>query len=233
MSGCCQAVGGQPVPRINVNEKSKRHSNSLPLWLRGGDLERAKGIEPSYAAWEAAVLPLNYARSCLSDYTITRPDPARKSSYQTMKLRTTGGGGRNTGQVAPDSASTRPFGRGVMPGRGHHAEKRCRRVEAANAPGALRTGDPAASDSAITTIIRAIRALGTVDPPSRNLGRLRLDRKKEYSLKATPARITRGNAWITSGFAPDSSSRCSGRRARRAAPACVRRQGGRRSGRAQ
>jgi hypothetical protein len=26
-------------------------------------LERAKGIEPSYAAWEAAVLPLNYARN--------------------------------------------------------------------------------------------------------------------------------------------------------------------------
>ena len=27
-----------------------------------GDLERAKGIEPSYSAWEADVLPLNYAR---------------------------------------------------------------------------------------------------------------------------------------------------------------------------
>jgi hypothetical protein len=26
-------------------------------------MERAKGIEPSYAAWEAAVLPLNYARN--------------------------------------------------------------------------------------------------------------------------------------------------------------------------
>ena len=26
-------------------------------------MERVKGIEPSYAAWEAAVLPLNYARS--------------------------------------------------------------------------------------------------------------------------------------------------------------------------
>lgn len=25
-------------------------------------LKRTKGIEPSYAAWEAAVLPLNYAR---------------------------------------------------------------------------------------------------------------------------------------------------------------------------
>lgn len=33
---------------------------------RGGShqeiLERAKGIEPSYRAWEALVLPLNYAR---------------------------------------------------------------------------------------------------------------------------------------------------------------------------
>jgi hypothetical protein len=26
-------------------------------------MERVKGIEPSYAAWEAAVLPLNYTRS--------------------------------------------------------------------------------------------------------------------------------------------------------------------------
>ena len=29
---------------------------------RSQSLERAKGIEPSYAAWEAAVLPLNYTR---------------------------------------------------------------------------------------------------------------------------------------------------------------------------
>ena len=27
------------------------------------ELERVKGIEPSYAAWEAAVLPLNYTRA--------------------------------------------------------------------------------------------------------------------------------------------------------------------------
>ena len=26
-------------------------------------MERVKGIEPSYAAWEAAVLPLNYTRT--------------------------------------------------------------------------------------------------------------------------------------------------------------------------
>ena len=29
---------------------------------RGEKRERVKGIEPSYAAWEAAVLPLNYTR---------------------------------------------------------------------------------------------------------------------------------------------------------------------------
>jgi hypothetical protein len=37
-------------------------------------LERAKGIEPSYAAWEAAVLPLNYARTVLRIATGTRTD---------------------------------------------------------------------------------------------------------------------------------------------------------------
>ncbi len=29
-------------------------------------MERAKGIEPSYEAWEASVLPLNYARAVAS-----------------------------------------------------------------------------------------------------------------------------------------------------------------------
>ncbi len=29
---------------------------------RAIQMERVKGIEPSYAAWEAAVLPLNYTR---------------------------------------------------------------------------------------------------------------------------------------------------------------------------
>jgi hypothetical protein len=36
-------------------------------------LERAKGIEPSYAAWEAAVLPLNYARKPLKLCGIPNP----------------------------------------------------------------------------------------------------------------------------------------------------------------
>ena len=32
------------------------------LMAMEGRMERVKGIEPSYAAWEAAVLPLNYTR---------------------------------------------------------------------------------------------------------------------------------------------------------------------------
>lgn len=35
--------------------------NGPDWWDRG--LERVEGIEPSYAAWEAAVLPLNYTRA--------------------------------------------------------------------------------------------------------------------------------------------------------------------------
>ena len=38
-------------------------------------MERAKGIEPSYAAWEAAVLPLNYARSRLIAWFIRDRKP--------------------------------------------------------------------------------------------------------------------------------------------------------------
>ena len=44
-----------------------QNSAAKPLWKIGvKPLERVKGIEPSYAAWEAAVLPLNYTRALLS-----------------------------------------------------------------------------------------------------------------------------------------------------------------------
>ena len=46
-----------------------RRSGGAEVHLRF--LERAKGIEPSYAAWEAAVLPLNYARAW------SQPSPSR------------------------------------------------------------------------------------------------------------------------------------------------------------
>ncbi len=45
-------------------------------------MERAKGIEPSYSAWEADVLPLNYARGLLLDYYTL---PAGKSQWRIQK----------------------------------------------------------------------------------------------------------------------------------------------------
>jgi hypothetical protein len=45
--------------RLNRPSKIAKVPNLSRLFR----LERAKGIEPSYAAWEAAVLPLNYART--------------------------------------------------------------------------------------------------------------------------------------------------------------------------
>ena len=35
--------------------------------IAASPLERVKGIEPSYEAWEAAVLPLNYTRVLPND----------------------------------------------------------------------------------------------------------------------------------------------------------------------
>ena len=50
------------VPLIS-DSASTGNLLSLVLCLCfNGLLERVKGIEPSYAAWEAAVLPLNYTR---------------------------------------------------------------------------------------------------------------------------------------------------------------------------
>jgi hypothetical protein len=34
--------------------------------MQFSELERVMGIEPTYAAWEAAVLPLNYTRLAVS-----------------------------------------------------------------------------------------------------------------------------------------------------------------------
>ena len=42
-------------------------------------LERVKGIEPSYEAWEATVLPLNYTREA-GDYLTAAQTYNRKSS---------------------------------------------------------------------------------------------------------------------------------------------------------
>jgi hypothetical protein len=47
--------------------------------LAESDVERVRGIEPLYEAWEAAVLPLNYTR--INGYSIV-PDPVFRRSIQ-------------------------------------------------------------------------------------------------------------------------------------------------------
>ena len=48
----------------SLNAKKPRHSAVFQGWhlFCMPFMERAKGIEPPYSAWEADVLPLNYAR---------------------------------------------------------------------------------------------------------------------------------------------------------------------------
>ena len=46
--------------------------------------ERVKGIEPSYAAWEAAVLPLNYTRKRLADLLARQSDVSKANQHPEM-----------------------------------------------------------------------------------------------------------------------------------------------------
>ena len=45
------------------------------------ELERVKGIEPSYAAWEAAVLPLNYTRDFTQNFTVVAVGAVKKTAW--------------------------------------------------------------------------------------------------------------------------------------------------------
>jgi hypothetical protein len=62
------AFTGRRTPSIRLTRADATASRELsgggPRMRDGFSwaLERAKGIEPSYEAWEASVLPLNYAR---------------------------------------------------------------------------------------------------------------------------------------------------------------------------
>ena len=62
----CDGDAGSYVERMSRQTLPSRNSTIIATWAAGSGLrcrvERAKGIEPSPRAWEARVLPLNYAR---------------------------------------------------------------------------------------------------------------------------------------------------------------------------
>ena len=51
---------GESVPTFVLTSAKNEHLTFVSHWER--KRERVEGIEPSYAAWKAAVLPLNYTR---------------------------------------------------------------------------------------------------------------------------------------------------------------------------
>ena len=53
--------------RTRSPERKRRPVRCAKLQIHR-EMERVKGIEPSYAAWEAAVLPLNYTRIGLGGF---------------------------------------------------------------------------------------------------------------------------------------------------------------------
>ena len=68
MTFCGEEEQGSDAPGGFLCRRQKKTSEQSGLC---SDVERAKGIEPSYSAWEADVLPLNYAREsyCVVYYT--------------------------------------------------------------------------------------------------------------------------------------------------------------------
>jgi hypothetical protein len=68
-------VSGSASTPVLVRLNAITQSASSSLWWERPEcvLERVKGIEPSYEAWEAAVLPLNYTRMASEFTGTTRP----------------------------------------------------------------------------------------------------------------------------------------------------------------
>ena len=61
-AGFIRFFPGSLLPNGSTVE-GKQEKTRDTVGHRGLQLERVKGIEPSYQAWEAGVLPLNYTRA--------------------------------------------------------------------------------------------------------------------------------------------------------------------------
>src|SRR6266496_5919930 len=65
--------------------RTRAETSTLNIPLRGN--QRVKGIEPSCAAWEAAVLPLNYTRNVIFDFRFSIADCNRNKACAQNRLR--------------------------------------------------------------------------------------------------------------------------------------------------
>ena len=69
MHGCVALAIRHPDKRAAVQITGPPRPCKRGSWA--DRLERVKGIEPSYSAWEADVLPLNYTRNAAKDAQAT------------------------------------------------------------------------------------------------------------------------------------------------------------------
>ena len=79
-----RAVWVPSAPRGGRFETPFRGESDRRGCVPGRGLERVKGIEPSCAAWEAAVLPLNYTRAP-GERHFTMDPPDRKQGYSAAR----------------------------------------------------------------------------------------------------------------------------------------------------
>ena len=73
------ANGSSRAARCDANRRSPIRTPN-PLFWKGVLRERATGIEPAFSAWEADVLPLNYARERV-DATRSTPSVRERPSW--------------------------------------------------------------------------------------------------------------------------------------------------------
>ncbi len=73
---CVQQMRFVRTVEINLNKKS-------PRVKLGGFFKRVMGIEPTYLAWKASVLPLNYTRICPEPESNQRHEDFQSSALPT------------------------------------------------------------------------------------------------------------------------------------------------------
>ena len=84
---------------LRQKEMRPRAAKKNPRRTASGVVERAKGVEPSYQAWEACILPMNYARGNESiipqifDFSRAFLHDGEKSFRQGAAKRDSGGAG--------------------------------------------------------------------------------------------------------------------------------------------
>ena len=61
--GACSTMGAGSTMAESYNEIGAGALSGARHRMSAGEVERVRGIEPLYSAWEADVLPLNYTRA--------------------------------------------------------------------------------------------------------------------------------------------------------------------------